>query len=60
MSLMKRESSVIYEGEEGIIHSIYFKEGESIDQGEPLIGICSKEKLPFIQKIITRVKAEWE
>lgn len=60
MSLMKRESPVYYEGEPGIIHSIYFKEGESVDQGEPLVGICSKEMMPDIQKIITRVKAEWE
>ena len=60
MSLMKRETPVYYEGEPGIIHSIYFKAGESIEQGEPLVGICPEDKLPLIQKIITRVKAEWE
>ena len=60
MSLMKRDTPVYYTGEPGIIHSVYFHEGASVDQGEPLIGVCSKEKLPFIQKIITRVKAEWE
>ncbi|MBU0482614.1 MAG: hypothetical protein KKG47_16095 [Proteobacteria bacterium] len=60
MSLMKRETPVYYAGEPGIIHSVYFKNGESIEQGEPLVGICPKEKLPVIQKIITRVKAEWE
>jgi biotin carboxyl carrier protein len=60
MSLMKRETPVYYEGEPGIIHSMYFKPGESVDQGQPLIGICPKETLPLIQKIITRVKAEWE
>ena len=59
MSLMKRESPVFYEGEAGIIHSIYFKQGASVDVGDPLIGVCSKEQLPMIQKIITRVKAEW-
>lgn len=60
MSLMKRDTPVYYTGEPGIIHSIYFKPGASVDQGSPLIGVCAKDKLPLIQKIITRVKAEWE
>ena len=60
MSLMKRDSPVYYSGEPGIIHSIYFTPGVSIDQGEPLLGICPPEQLHFIQKIINRVKAEWE
>lgn len=60
MSLMKRETPIYYDGEPGIIHSKYFNSGESVDQGQALIGICPKAKLPLIQKIITRVKAEWE
>ncbi len=60
MSLMKRESPVYYDGEPGIIHSVYFNPGDSFEQGEPLIGVCPKNTLPMIQKIITRVKAEWE
>lgn len=60
MSLMKRDTPVYYTGEPGIIHSVYFQPGVSVSQGEPLLGICSREKLPLIQKIITRVKAEWE
>ena len=60
MSLMKRETPIYYEGEPGIIHSVYFKPGDSVDQGTPLIGVCAESKLPLIQKIITRVKAEWE
>lgn len=59
MSLMKRDTPIYYSGEEGIIHSVYFKPGESVKQGQPLIGVCAKEKLPLIQKIITHVKAEW-
>jgi hypothetical protein len=43
-----------------VIHSIYFKQGVSVAQGEPLIGICAPEKLSLIQKIITRVKADWD
>ncbi len=59
MSLMKRDTPIYYSGEEGIIHSVYFRPGESVNQGRPLIGVCSREKLPLIQKIITHVKAEW-
>lgn len=60
MSLMKRDTPVHYSGDEGVIHSIYFKPGVSLRQGEPLIGVCPTEKLPLIQKVITRVKAEWD
>lgn len=59
MSLMKRDTPIYYNGEEGIIHSVYFKPGVSINQGEPLIGVCPREKLHLIQKVITHVKAEW-
>ncbi len=60
MSLMKRDTPVCYEGEPGIIHSVYFNPGDSIKQGNPIIGICPEDKLSLIEKIITRVKAEWE
>lgn len=60
MSLMKRDTPVYYKGEPGVIHSIYFKSGVSVGQGEPLLGVCAPEKLPLIQKIVTRVKAEWD
>jgi acetyl/propionyl-CoA carboxylase alpha subunit len=60
MSLMKRDTPVYYQGEPGVVHSVYFKPGISVEQGDPLIGVCSPEKLPLIQKIITRVKADWD
>lgn len=60
MSLMKRDTPVTYQGEPGIIHSVYFNSGETIDQGQPLIGVCAEETLPLIQKIIAMVKAEWD
>lgn len=60
MSLMKRDSPVYYHGQRGVIHSVYFKPGFSVAQGEPLIGVCAPEKLPLIQKIITMVKADWD
>ena len=60
MSLMKRDTPVYYSGEKGVIHSVYFQPGVSVEQGTPLIGVCPSEKLPLIQKIITRVKADWD
>ncbi|MEE4242514.1 MAG: hypothetical protein V2I36_13695 [Desulfopila sp.] len=60
MSLMKRDTPIYYEGEPGIIHSVYFKPGISVEQGTPLIGVCAEDKVPLIQKIITRVKADWD
>ena len=60
MSLMKRDTPVYYEGEPGIIHSVYFQPGDTIQQGAPVIGVCPNEKLTLIQKIINRVKAEWD
>ncbi len=60
MSLMKRDTPIYYTGEAGIIHSVYFTPGVSVNQGKALIGVCPREKLPLIQKIITHVKAEWD
>ena len=60
MSLMKRDTPIYYQGEPGVIHSVYFKPGISVDQGTPLIGVCAPDKVPVIQKIITRVKADWD
>ncbi len=60
MSLMKRDTPVYYTGEPGVIHSVYFQPGVSVDQGTPLIGVCPIDKLPLIKKIITRVKADWD
>lgn len=60
MSLMKRDTPVYYKGETGVIHSVYFTPGVTVDQGVPLIGVCPVDKLPLIQKVITRVKADWD
>ena len=60
MSLMKRDTPVYYNGVPGVIHSVYFQPGVSVDQGAPLLGVCPADKLPLIKKIITRVKADWD
>lgn len=60
MSLMKRDTPVYYQGEPGVIHSVYFKPGVSVEQGSPLVGVIAPGKVQLIQKIITRVKADWD
>ena len=59
MSLMKRDTPIYYTGEAGFIHSVYFKPGVSVNQGKALIGVCAKEKMPLIEKVVAHVKAEW-
>ena len=58
MSLMKRDTPIYYTGEAGFIHSVYFKPGVSVNQGKALIGVCAREKMPLIEKVVAHVKAE--
>lgn len=60
MSRMKRETPLRYSGPEGVIYAIYFTYNENIDAGEPLIGVCPRDKLAAIQEVIMRVQTEWE
>lgn len=60
MSLMKRDTMIAYSGEPGVIYKVYFKSGDLVEQGDPLLGICSPEKLPYVNKVIQRIKTEWE
>ncbi len=60
MSLMKRDTLLKYEGMPGIIYKVYFKAGDLVEQDAPLLGICPPENVQFVQKIIDRIKNEWE
>lgn len=60
VSRMKRETPLAYSGPEGIIHSVYFHRGNSVDAGQPLIGVCPEDQLSLIQEVITKVQSEWE
>ncbi|MFH1147039.1 MAG: hypothetical protein V1736_04960 [Pseudomonadota bacterium] len=59
MSLMKRDTPLVYTGESGIIYSIYFQPSVTVDQGEPLLGICPPGKLNYVRDIIQRIRSEW-
>ncbi|MFN3921850.1 MAG: hypothetical protein ACK4K4_05580 [Caldimicrobium sp.] len=60
MTFMKRETPIFLQ-EPGtfIIYQIYFKPFELVSAGEPLIGLCPVEDLPYLEKIIQRIKEEW-
>lgn len=60
MAFMKRETP-IYFSEEGnfVIYHLYFTPFQLIERDQPLIGFCPEENLPYLQKIIERIKEEW-
>ncbi len=60
MSLMKRDSLLAYDGPEGVLYKVYFKHGDLIEQGAPLLGICAPDRLPFVEKVIQRIRTEWD
>lgn len=60
VSRMKRETPLSYSGPEGIIYSVYFNNGDNVDAGQPLIGICPEDQLKHIQDVVNRVQSEWE
>jgi biotin carboxyl carrier protein len=60
MSRMKREKIISYEGPEGLIYAVYFKNGDNVAQGAPLIGVCPEDQIDRIQDVVGRVHGEWE
>lgn len=59
MSRMKRDVHLVYEGEPGIIHTVYFQTNVTIPQGGPLLGICPPERLSFINDLVQKIRLEW-
>ena len=60
MSRMKREAQLNYSGPEGVIFSVFFEMGQSMDVGEPLLGICPANQLALVEDVVIRVQTEWE
>lgn len=60
MSRMKREAALNYKGPEGVIFSVFFEVGQSMDAGAPLLGICPAEQLAQVEDVVIRVQTEWE
>ena len=60
MSLMKRDTLLTYQGPSGVLYKVYFQNGNLVEQDAPLFGICSPDRLPFVEKMIERIKSEWD
>jgi len=60
VSRMKRETPLSYSGPEGMIYAVYFQQGDNVDGGQPLIGVCPESQLTLIQDVVSRVQGEWE
>ncbi len=60
MSLMKRDTILPYEGPPGVIYKVYFHPGEMVEEGKPLLGVCSADRVPYVEKVIQRIRSEWE
>lgn len=60
VSRMKRETSLAYNGPEGLIYSMYFHRGDNVDAGQALIGVCPEDQLTLIQDMVTKVQSDWE
>ena len=60
MSLMKRDTIVHYDGPSGVIYSTGFSSGDLKEQGDPLLGVCRPEQLRYVQRMIQRIRTEWE
>ncbi len=60
MTFMKRETP-IYLSQEGdfVIYRLYFTPFQLIQKDQPLIGLCLEEKLPYLEKIVKKIKKEW-
>ncbi|WP_031482125.1 hypothetical protein [Maridesulfovibrio frigidus] len=60
VSRMKRETPLNYTGPEGIIYAVYFHNGDNVDGGQALIGVCPEDQLKHIQDVVNRIQSEWE
>ncbi|NPA95386.1 MAG: hypothetical protein GXO58_08165 [Thermodesulfobacteria bacterium] len=60
MSLMKRDTLLSYDGPSGVLYKVYFKHGDLLEQGAPLFGVCAPDRLPFVEKVIQRIRTEWD
>jgi len=60
MTFMKRETPIYFDQEgDYIIYKLYFSPFQLVQRGDPLVGLCPEKQLPYLQKIIERIKEEW-
>ncbi len=57
---MKRETPMYYSGPEGVIYSVYFKNGGSVGEGDPLIGVCRPDQAEELESAVREIQVEWK
>lgn len=60
ISRMKREKVLTYAGQPGIIYTIYFDSSESVEAGDPLLGVCPKDQVDDIKEVVSKIQSGWE
>ena len=59
MSFMKRETPIVHTGETMVIFRIFFTPQEVVPAGSPLLGLCFREEVPYLERVINRIREEW-
>lgn len=59
MSFMKRETPIFHDGPLMVVFRVFFTRHQMVEQGAPLLGLCLEKEVPYIEKLITRIKEEW-
>ncbi len=59
MSFMKRETPIVHSGEEMVVFRVFFSSQQVVSAGEPLLGLCLPEEVPYLERVVARIKEEW-
>ncbi|QJA05465.1 hypothetical protein FVE67_01065 [Thermosulfurimonas marina] len=59
MTFMKRETPIRHEGPPMVIFKVFFSPHEVVPAGEPLLGLCAPEEVPYLERVIARIEEEW-
>ncbi len=59
MSFMKRETPIVHKGPPMVVFRVFFTSQQMMEEGAPLLGLCLEKEVPYIQKLISRIKEEW-
>ncbi|RUM87217.1 MAG: hypothetical protein DSZ24_06630 [Thermodesulfatator sp.] len=59
MTFMKRETPLRHEGPPMVIFKLFFSPHQVVPAGEPLLGLCLPEEVPYLERVMARIQEEW-
>lgn len=59
MTFMKRETPIRHEDQPMVIYRVFFQPHQLVTAGEPLLGLCAPEEVPYLDRVIARIREEW-